>query len=97
MKIKYSILALLLTAGAVNAQTSIPESWHAHSLGEALGYSTLFGALGIVLMIIGFKVFDKFITKIDLEEEVRKGNVAAAILSAAALVGIAIIIAASIG
>ena len=58
-------------------------------------YCTAFGALGIVLVFIGFKIFDKAITKVDLEAEVSKGNVAAAILSGAVIIAIAIIVAAS--
>ncbi len=84
-------MALVTTASAQPV-----ESWHAKNLGEALGYSTVFGLLGIVLIIIGFKIFDKIITKIDLEEEIKKGNVAAAILSGAAIIAIGLIIAACI-
>ena len=69
--------------------------WHAKNLGEALLFTALFGVVGIVLVFIGFKVFDKAITKIDLEAEISKGNVAAAVLSGAAIVAIAIIIAAA--
>ena len=69
--------------------------WHAKNVGEALLYCALFGVVGIVLVFIGFKVFDKAIAKIDLEAEVAKGNVAAAILSGAAIIAIAIIIAAA--
>jgi putative membrane protein len=69
--------------------------WHAKNLGEALLYTALFGVVGIVLVFVGFKVFDKAITKIDLETEVSKGNVAAAVLSGAAIIAIAIIIAAA--
>ena len=69
--------------------------WHAKNLGEALLYTALFGVVGIALVFIGFRVFDKAITKIDLEAEVAKGNVAAAVLSGAAIVAIAIIIAAA--
>jgi putative membrane protein len=69
--------------------------WHAKTLGEALLYTALFGAVGIVLVFIGFKVFDKAITKIDIEAEVAKGNVAAAVLSGAVIVALALIIAAA--
>jgi uncharacterized membrane protein YjfL (UPF0719 family) len=49
--------------------------------------------MGIAMVVIGFKVFDLVITRIDLEAEILKGNLAAAILSAAAIMGISIIIA----
>lgn len=69
--------------------------WHAKNLGEALLYTSVFGVVGIILVFIGFKIFDKAITRIDLEAEVAKGNVAAAVLSGAAIVALAIIIAAA--
>ena len=69
--------------------------WHAKNLGEALLYTAVFGVVGIILVFAGFKIFDKAITKIDLEAEVAKGNVAAAVLSGAAIIALAIIIAAA--
>ena len=69
--------------------------WHAKNLGEALLYTAVFGVVGIILVFIGFKIFDKAITKIDLEAKVAKGNVAAAVLSGAAIIALAIIIAAA--
>ena len=69
--------------------------WHAKNLGEALLYTAVFGVVGIILVFAGFKIFDKAITKIDLEAEVAKGNVAAAVLSGAAILALAIIIAAA--
>ncbi len=80
---------------------SIPQllaqagEWHAKNLGEALLYTALFGVVGIVLVFVGFKVFDRAITKIDLEAEVARGNVAAAVLCGAAIIAIAIIISAA--
>ena len=62
----------------------------------ALGHCAMFGAMGIALVIAGFKIFDWVITKIDLEKEIAGGNVASAILSAAAILGISIIVAAAI-
>lgn len=69
--------------------------WHAKNLGEALLYTAVFGIVGIILVFVGFKIFDKAITQINLEAEVAKGNVAAAILSGAAIIALAIIIAAA--
>ena len=48
-----------------------------------------------ILVFVGFKLFDKAITKINLEAEIAKGNVAAAVLSGAAIIALAIIIAAA--
>jgi uncharacterized membrane protein YjfL (UPF0719 family) len=55
--------------------------------------STLtFGLVGIVLAIIGFKLFD-FLTPGNLEDEiVKKQNLAAAILGAAIVLGICLIV-----
>lgn len=59
--------------------------------------SVVFGLLGIIMVIVGFKIFDRVITRIDLEEEIKKGNVAAAVLSGAVIVALGLIVAASIG
>jgi len=64
-------------------------------LPQALLYSAAFGVLGIVLVLIGFKLFDKLITRVDFEAEINKGNIAAAILAGAVVVGISLIVAAS--
>ena len=69
--------------------------WHAKNVGEALLYTAVFGVVGIVLVFVGFKLFDKAITKVHLEAEIAKGNVAAAVLSGAAIIALAIIIAAA--
>ncbi len=70
-------------------------AWHAATLPQALLYCAVFGALGIVLVLIGFKIFDKAVARIDIEHEISKGNVAAAILSGAVIIAIAIIVAAA--
>jgi len=59
---------------------------------QALLNCALFGVLGIVLVTIGFKVFDMVLTKIDIEQEVAKGNVAAAILGSVAIIAITAIV-----
>jgi putative membrane protein len=65
------------------------------TLGEALGYMLLFAAVGIVAAIVGYKVFDKC-TPGDLNKEiVENKNIAAAIVAAAVILGVCIIIAAS--
>ena len=69
--------------------------WHAKNLGEALLHTAIFGVVGIIIVFIGLKVFDKAMTGIDLEKEVAKGNVAAGILSGAAIIALAIILAAA--
>ena len=72
-----------------------PASWHAQSLGQAIGYMLLFAAIGIAAAVIGYKVFDKC-TPGDLNKEiVENKNVAAAIVAAVVILGVSIIIAAA--
>jgi uncharacterized membrane protein YjfL (UPF0719 family) len=101
MKIQKTLLyaASILWAASAIAQpeTQSAESWHARTVGQALGYSALFGLMGIVMVLIGCKIFDKTVTRINLEQEILKGNIAAAILSGSAIIAIGLIIAASIG
>jgi putative membrane protein len=56
----------------------------------------VYAALGVVLMYISYKVFDKLSPKIDFEEELKKGNVAVAIFIAALFIAIAMIISGSL-
>jgi uncharacterized membrane protein YjfL (UPF0719 family) len=92
---KKTILTLAPLVVATSAFAQPFESWHAKNVGEALGYSALFALVGAILVVIGFKAFDKVITRIDLESEVKKGNIAAGILAGAVIVAMAIIIAAA--
>lgn len=50
-----------------------------------------FGLLGIIIMAIGYKIFD-WIIPADLNKELEKGNLSVAIVVAAALLGVAYII-----
>lgn len=56
-----------------------------------LGLSLLFGAFGILILVVGYKVFDAIIPA-DFNKELEKGNMAVAIFLAGALIGIAIIV-----
>lgn len=70
-------------------------SWHAQSLGQAIGYMLLFAAIGILAAIAGYKLFDKC-TPGDLHKEIIENkNVAASIVAAAVILGVCIIIAAA--
>jgi uncharacterized membrane protein YjfL (UPF0719 family) len=54
--------------------------------------SVVFGLLGIVLTVLGFKVFDRITPRMDIERELaEKNNVAVAIVVAAIILGIAYI------
>ncbi len=55
--------------------------------------SLLFGVLGLVVAIISIKLIDLFLyKKLDFEEEIKNGNMAAAIFASALLIFIAIIL-----
>lgn len=53
--------------------------------------SFLFGILGIVIMVLGYLIFDKVIPA-DFNKELENNNIAVAIVVAALLIGIAIIV-----
>ena len=68
-----------------------PQTFHA-----AFTMSALFGLLGIVLALAGFKLFD-WLTPGDLQKEVIENkNLAAAIITAAMIIGICHILAAAV-
>lgn len=89
------LCALPLVAHASEAAAAAPLTWRAQSLGQALGYMVLFAAVGIIAAIAGYKLFDKC-TPGDLHREILENkNIAAAIIAAAVILGVSIIIAAS--
>ena len=89
-----SFLACTPALLAADLPSSVP-SWHAQTLLAAIGNVLIFAAIGIVAAILGFKVFDKC-TPGHLEKEIiEHRNVAAAIVAAAVIIGVSIIIAAS--
>jgi putative membrane protein len=63
-----------------------------HSLGEAVTVSLVFGLLGIVLLLAGYFIFDIVLRKVNVQEELNKGNTAVAIVTAAFLIAMAIIV-----
>lgn len=95
-KLFFSFPALLLAPTLLAADLpTTTTSWHAQTLLSAVGNVLIFAAIGIVAAIIGFKVFD-WCTPGDLQKEIiEHKNVAAAIVAAAAILGVCIIIAAS--
>ena len=89
------LISTILPAKIFAADTSPPTTWHAQSLGQAMGYMGLFAAVGIILAIAGYRVFDKC-TPGDLHKEITENrNVAAAIIGGAVILGVCIIIAAA--
>jgi len=90
-----SLLLVLSPLPMFAADATAPTTWHAQTLGEALGYMLLFAVVGIAAAVIGFKVFDKC-TPGDLAKEIIENkNVAAAIVAGAVILGVSIIIAAA--
>jgi putative membrane protein len=53
----------------------------------------IYAGLGVVLMWISYRVIDRFSPNIDFAEELKHGNIAAAIFVAALFLSIAIIVA----
>lgn len=95
MKLSLVGLSLFAATQVFAADAAAPASWHARNVGEALLYTALFAAAGIVLAFLGYKIFDK-LTPGDLHKEImEKQNVAAAIVAGAVVLGICIIIAAA--
>jgi putative membrane protein len=56
-----------------------------------VGMNILYAVLGVVLMFVSIRVFDR-LTKLELEAELQKGNVAVGIFVAALFLSIAVII-----
>jgi uncharacterized membrane protein YjfL (UPF0719 family) len=84
-----SLFAQVQTAGLL--------PWPPNTLWEAALASSIFGVIGIALAILGFKVFDWLTPGSLVDEILKKGNIAAAILGGAFVVGICLVIAAAIG
>jgi uncharacterized membrane protein YjfL (UPF0719 family) len=88
-------LLVAITSSLSAAEPGAAPSWHAQTLGQAIGYMLLFAAIGIAAAVAGYKLFDKC-TPGDLHKEILENrNVAAAIVAAAVILGVCIIIAAA--
>jgi uncharacterized membrane protein YjfL (UPF0719 family) len=57
-----------------------------------IGINFLYAALGVILMFVTYKIFDKLSPRVDFEEELKKGNIAVAIFIGALFISIALII-----
>ncbi len=92
-------LPLILLPGLLFAAESAAGTesagWRATTLLQAVAYMVLFATIGIVMAIVGYKLFDKF-TPGDLHREIIENrNVAAALLGGAIILGVCVIIAAA--
>jgi putative membrane protein len=90
---------LIVAAAASSAWAQGPEparGWRPGSLLESIFSTLIFGLIGIVLAILGYKLFDA-LTHFNLEQEIcEKNNIAVAILCAAMVLGICLIVAAAV-
>ena len=95
--LSWALLLTITPAALASDQTPVaPVNWHPQSLLSAIGSVLIFAAIGIAAAILGFKIFDKC-TPGHLESEILEHrNIAAAIVAAAVIIGVSIIIAASI-
>src|SRR5579863_7147217 len=89
------VLALAGFANTALAQAPGAEA-QPKSLGQALLNSLIFAAVGMVAVFVAVVVFDKATPRIDIQKELLNNNIAVAILTAAVVIGVSIIVAASI-
>lgn len=61
------------------------------TLFEGLSGSAMFGVVGIALLLVGYFLFDLLARRLDVQQELAKGNVAVAIVVGALLFSIAYI------
>jgi uncharacterized membrane protein YjfL (UPF0719 family) len=57
-----------------------------------IGVNFLYAALGVLLMWLSYRLFDRLTPEVDFAEELKKGNVAVAIFIAALFIAIALIV-----
>lgn len=99
-------LAIVLFVGLATAGTAFaaeehpvaPNFWNSppQTFQSAFVQSAAFGLLGIVMALLGFKLFD-WMTPGDLQKEVVENkNIAAAIVTAAIILGICFILSATV-
>jgi hypothetical protein len=86
-----------IAAKAAWAQSTPTSGYHPGSLMDQIISTLVFGAIGIILAIVGFKLFDAVIP-FSLEREIcEKNNMAVALLAGAMVLGVCIIIAFVVG
>jgi uncharacterized membrane protein YjfL (UPF0719 family) len=97
MKKTLSLFVLLVISPSVRllAADGVVEGWHARNLAEAVGYMVLFALIGILMAIIGYKLFDRC-TPGDLHREIiQEKNLVAVVIGGAIILGVCIIVAAA--
>jgi putative membrane protein len=71
--------------------------WHPQTLAEALMATAVFGVLGIVLLFVGYKIFDLLTPNLHIEKELAEKNWAVAVVIAALLLSVGLIVARTVG
>ena len=93
----FGVLAALLPVSAAQAAQESASAWHPTTFVDSVVASSFFGAVGSVLAVGGFKLFD-LVTPFNLEREMcQNKNIAVGILCGAIVIGVCHIIAASMG
>jgi putative membrane protein len=70
-------------------------AWAPQTMSEAITSTALFALVGLILSVVGFKLFD-WITPVSFDKELEKGNIAVGILCGAIVIGICHVIAAAL-
>lgn len=70
--------------------------WQWNDLAIALLAAAVFGLLGVGLLLLGFKLFERITPKLDVEHKLQEGNVAVGIVVGALLIAIAIVVSTAI-
>lgn len=92
----FGSVALVTLPALLSAADAPPvPGWHPQSLVQAVGYMVLFAAVGIVLAIVGYRIFDKCTPGNLHREIIEQKNVAAAIIGGAVILGVCVIVAAA--
>jgi len=74
---------------------SAPTDLHPRPLAHALLSLFIFAAAGMLATLIAVVVFDRITPRINIQEELLKNNIAVAIVTSAVVIGVSIIVAAS--
>jgi putative membrane protein len=75
------------------------DTWEEYSLMLLRGFigTLVFGLVGIILTVLGFKVFDWITPKLDIQKELaERQNLAVAIVCAAIILGICYLVATTV-
>jgi len=70
--------------------------WPPPTFGSALLAAAAFGVLGILMMLLGYKIFDWIWPRIDVQRELaERNNIAVAIVIGAVIIAVAIVMSAA--